>query len=271
MSRVAIALCYLLAFVPAVCRAAIFGYDDRIAATFNSVGIVTGGENISYGSGFLVDHCNVLTARHVAGNVLIAVGRRLVFRAGDLASRGTVVAAGPFQDNMSTSRSIGADWMLVRLDRCLGRRLGFLRVTGTADAYAAGRAAPASDAGFPRDRPMQSGPTIDAACRVMWVGGGRMAHDCATIAGNSGGPILARQGDGWVAIGINVAGDDRAQPRKFDAAAPNLAVDIESILSNICAFLDGGPTKSDCTAARQAKSSSLTSSVQAAIGELPNR
>ena len=266
MFRIALAL---FALSSSVSDAAIFDRDDRMAATLNPVGIVTGGEKVYYGSGFLVDRCNVLTARHIAGNVLVAVGRRLLFRAGQSESRGTVVAAGPFQDNLSTSRSIGSDWMLVRLDRCLGRKLGFLRVSSTDNAYSAKRGA--GDAGFPRDRPVRSGPTIDADCRVLWFGGGRMAHDCATIAGNSGGPILARQGDGWVAIGINVAGEDRAQPHKFDAAAPNLAVDIDSILPNICVFLDGGPTKSDCTTARRSKSRRLTSSVLAAIGELPNR
>ena len=252
MSRAAIALCCLLAFVPTVADAAIFDRDDRMAATLNPVGIVTGGEKVYYGSGFLIDRCNVLTARHVAGNVFIVVGRRLVFRVGRSASRGTVVAAGPFQDILSPSRSIGADWMLVRLDRCLGRKLGFLRVMSALDAYAAERGA--GDAGFPRDRPMLPGPTVDADCRVLWVGGGRMAHDCATIAGNSGGPILARQGDGWVAIGINVAGEDRAKPLKFDAAAPNFAVDIGSILSDICVFLDEDLTKSECMGARQANS-----------------
>ena len=249
MFRIALAL---FALSSSVSDAAIFDRDDRMAATFNPVGIVTGGEKVYYGSGFLVDRCNVLTARHIAGNVLVAVGRRLLFRAGQSESRGTVVAAGPFQDNLSTSRSIGADWMLVRLDRCLGRKLGFLRATSSVDAYPAQRGAAAADAGFPRDRAMGSGPTVDADCRVIWVGGGRMAHDCATIAGNSGGPILARQGDGWVAIGINVAGEDRAQPRKFDAAAPNLAVDIGSILPNICTFLDGGPRNPDCAAVREA-------------------
>ena len=268
MFRIGLAI---LALSPSVADAAIFDRDDRVAVTLKSVGIVTGGEHIYYGSGFLIDRCNVLTARHVAGNVLVVVGRRLVFRAGQSASPGTVVAAGPFQDNFSPSRSIGADWMLVRLDRCLGRKLGFLRLASTVDAYATERGAQAGDAGFPRDRPMRLGPTVDADCRVLWVGGGRMAHDCATIAGNSGGPILARQGDGWVAIGINVAGEDRAQPREFDAATPNLAVDIDSILPNICAFLDGGPTKSDCTAARQANSPHLTSSVLAANKVLPNR
>ena len=266
MFRIALAL---LALSSSVAEAAIFDRDDRMAATLNPVGIVTGGENIYYGSGFLIDRCNVLTARHVAGNVLIAVGRRLVFRAGQSASRGTVIVAGPFQDNLSPSRSIGADWMLVRLDRCLGRKLGFLRVMSAVDAYAAERGA--GDAGFPRDRPMRPGPTVDAECRVLWVGGGRMAHDCATIAGNSGGPILARQGDGWVAIGINVAGADRAQPRKFDIAETNFAVDISSILSNICAFLDGSSKTPECLALRKTKSIRLTSSVLATNEVLPNR
>ena len=37
-----------------------------------------------------------------------------------------------------------------------------------------------------------------------------IAHDCDATRGTSGGPLLMRQGDGWVIVGINIAATDRA-------------------------------------------------------------
>ena len=73
MFRIALAL---LVLSSSVSDAAIFDRDDRMAATLNPVGIVTGGEHIYYGSGFLIDRCDVLTARHVAGapNLAVEIG-----------------------------------------------------------------------------------------------------------------------------------------------------------------------------------------------------
>jgi protease YdgD len=50
----------------------------------------------------------------------------------------------------------------------------------------------------------------DPACHVRRVahaaGGGRLlVHDCAGTRGTSGGPLLARHGDGWMVVGINIA------------------------------------------------------------------
>lgn len=243
----------LLALASASAAATVFDVDDRItappSANLAPVGIVTGGLNVAYGSGFLIDACTVLTVRHVAGPVVQAVGERLRFRSGRLSSEGVVVAAGPFQTGPTESRSIVADWMIVRLRHCLGRKLGFLRLSTVADAFAARPDARIEDAGFPRDRAIAAGLTVDPDCRVLWVGGGRIAHDCATLPGNSGGPLLARDSVGWVAIGINAAGWDRAAAEPFRASEANMAIDIGALLTEICSVIGRETNKALCTLA----------------------
>ena len=45
----------------------------------------------------------------------------------------------------------------------------------------------------------------DTTCRVRQADGAFVTHDCAATHGTSGGPLLARQGDGWAVVGINLA------------------------------------------------------------------
>lgn len=245
-----------VAFAPACALAAIFGIDDRVTAPGNelaAIGILTGGANVVYGSGFLIDPCTVLSARHVGGEVEQLVGTELTFHAGKLAATGRVIAAGPFQPGPPFLRAIGKDWMIVRLRRCLGRKLGFLRLSTAAAVFAGRNKFEVEDAGFPRDRPLGAGLTVDPDCRLLWVGGGRIAHDCATLPGNSGGPLLARDSIGWVVIGINAAGADRAAPEPFRASEVNLAVDIGTIISEVCSVISSETRNNLCHDAKLVK------------------
>jgi protease YdgD len=49
----------------------------------------------------------------------------------------------------------------------------------------------------------------DTSCRITgisMIGGERLlTHDCSATRGTSGGPLLARRGDHWEAVGINIA------------------------------------------------------------------
>jgi protease YdgD len=45
----------------------------------------------------------------------------------------------------------------------------------------------------------------DIACHVRQAGGAFVTHDCAGTRGTSGGPLLARQGERWAVVGINIA------------------------------------------------------------------
>lgn len=67
---------------------------------------------------------------------------------------------------------------------------------------------PAALAGYNQDRAQLL--MADTACKVRGVapqpgGAAYITHDCAATFGTSGAPLLARQGDGWAVLGINVA------------------------------------------------------------------
>ena len=171
----------------------------RPGPDFLPIGIVTGGKGIAYATGFLVSDCHVLTVKHAAGRVAHVEGRRMMFRlpfAGpDGASAGSIVAAGNLDlvaDPNRLDRS--EDWLLLRLDRCLGKRFGSLELSDPPDKSGPiGSSAPAAlfSAGFPIDQSWRRQLTIDPACRLRSVTGHLFVHDCSSLPGNSGSPIFA--------------------------------------------------------------------------------
>lgn len=211
--------------------ASVFERDDRwsnITANW-PVGIV-GDEWFGYGSGFLIDRCNVLTARHVVGSGVV-IGKRKRFRLqpwvsmrGDNSSRGTVIAAGTEVVGQSE------DWAMIRLDKCLGERFGFFPITG-GGFYTQGvspRLKPALIAmGFPHDRGRHS-LTVDPQFEAKLRTDRGLLHDCATMPGASGGPLLAWSGElgRYEAIGIIVAGFKTNRPTDFVLDRANVAVDL---------------------------------------------
>ena len=211
--------------------ASVFERDDRQTDTASSwpVGIV-GGEWLGYGSGFLIDRCNVLTARHVVGSGTV-IGKRKRFRLqpwlvmnGDNSSRGTVIAAGDIAAGQSE------DWAMIRLDKCLGDRFGYFPIAG-GGFYTQGvssRLQPALRAmGFPQDRGRHT-LTMDPQCEAKLRTERGLLHDCATMPGASGGPLLAWSGElgRYEAIGIIVAGFKTNRPTDFALDRANVAVDL---------------------------------------------
>jgi protease YdgD len=67
-------------------------------------------------------------------------------------------------------------------------------------------------AGYNQDRDQLL--MADGDCHVGIVtkqtGGTILLHDCSGTRGSSGGPLLSREGDGWVVVGINIGGGDLA-------------------------------------------------------------
>ena len=181
--------------------AATFDRDDRVAitnpdATLLPIGIVKGGRGVAYATGFLVDDCHVLTVKHAAGRVAAVAGRRMSFRlpfaGADGASAGSVVARATLDlvaDPNRLDRS--QDWLLLRLDHCLGRRFGSLALAESPGESGPDRSPALFSAGFPNDQPRRRQLTIDPACRVRGGSGPLMIHDCSSHPGNSGSPIFA--------------------------------------------------------------------------------
>lgn len=250
--RIAALLFMLLCSVKAA--AAVFGSDDRVAVTvslgsaFSPIGVVYPASKSHYATGFLVDRCHVLTVKHVVGDNAPAQNKRLRFSVGPRpikgkwTSDGIVVADGNFRSRANShepGQGRHRDWLLLRLNRCLGAEFGFLRLGD--ERLRIGQLV--ESAGYPRDRSLIS-PTIDPHCAVRaWVGS-TVLHDCASRQGSSGGPIFrrVRQGASEVieVVAMHSAGVPDRGVRPFDYAFSSIAIPIRSILPLITPHLDEG-------------------------------
>ncbi|HMJ06182.1 MAG TPA: trypsin-like peptidase domain-containing protein, partial [Chthoniobacterales bacterium] len=163
---------------------------------FGSIGIVYGTPEAGYATGFLIDNCHVLTVQHVFGSKQSAVGRRIVFAAGMHGSAknwrtswAVVVADGGVErriNEVAGAQIRVSDWALLRLHKCLGRRYGHVRLSRRLPAPAE----PIGIAGYPQDRAVEGGATVDASCHVRTIQKLVLFNDCATLPGNSGSPLF---------------------------------------------------------------------------------
>ena len=201
--RAAVAL--LLALLPAPAQAA----DRRVAVDPNKppwsavakVQTNIGGRC----TGVLIAPSVVLTAAHclynrVTGALLQPVSVHVLFgyeRAGYRWHRlVTRVTVGEGFDGRGKPRAQTVDW--VRLD--LAEPVPVAPLPLFEGTVAAGM--PVVFAGYNQDRAQLL--MADTACHVQRADGAFVTHDCAGTRGTSGGPLLARQGDGWAVMGINI-------------------------------------------------------------------
>ena len=188
-------------------HAAVFGKDDReyVVTTpgspYSPVGLVRVGLNRATGT--LISRCDVLTVQHVYGLSKPIVrdprGERAKFSGSvgserPISSKGTIIAAGGWKHLKPSDQryydDIGSDWMIIRLDKCLGEKLGWARLGTSANGSGATDPKDLLDAGFPADRDSELGLSVDPACAIRGVASRVLFHDCATMRGNSGGPIF---------------------------------------------------------------------------------
>jgi len=182
-------------------EAAIFNKDNRIAEStrlgspYAAIGVVARGWPITrYTTGTLISPCHVVTAQHLFGQQP-AIGRTVSFTAAigspdEMSSAGTVVAAGGYDEKASGELSdrVAHDWMVVKLDHCLGKVLGFAKLRVTISEV--GELTAISSAGYPIDRSRRKGLTINPSCAVRHIYALVWLNDCAALPGNSGGPIF---------------------------------------------------------------------------------
>lgn len=186
------------------------------------------------GSGFLVGPCYIVTAKHVAPRKRPIIGARLRFNAPGHSAGGTVIAAGDNSSAWSMGPARGGDWLLARLDRCLGDQLGWFRLSAarfTATPQFFGRGAPLAVGGFPGVRDRSAGVVVGRKCVVQAVLiDGTITSSCQADYGQSGGPMFTESlEDGrlsLVAFGI------------ISAIDPNLAV-FAAPVDEIAAQLPG--------------------------------
>jgi tetratricopeptide (TPR) repeat protein/V8-like Glu-specific endopeptidase len=211
--------------------AAGFGEDDRVSRSrekgtlYGAIGLVvhSDGFGSEAGTGFLVSPCHVMTAYHVvAGKGKISTQDTATFYVGegnegpsysggrryaDSAIAHPVVWGNFVDGDKDVTHLVKSwqsngwnDWVLMKLDRCLGdpeNGWGYLKLApiATRELTRAGETPEAIVVGLPRDKDERK-LTEDPACRVV----GQMResgwqHDCMTLPGNSGGPILQRKSD----------------------------------------------------------------------------
>jgi tetratricopeptide (TPR) repeat protein/V8-like Glu-specific endopeptidase len=240
----AVLLALIAAQGPAI--AAGFGEDDRVSRArekgsfYGAIGLVehSDGSGAELGTGFLVSPCHVMTAYHVvAGKGHISATDTATFYVGEgdigpdytggrryaESAQAHPVVWGDFvnDDDGNMTKRVKAvqtngwnDWVLLKLDRCLGdpaEGWGYLKLApeSTRDLARSGVTLDAISVGLPKDK-SEKKLTEDPSCRVI----GQMSesgwqHDCLTLPGNSGGPILERPGEAsgaWPRVlGISVS------------------------------------------------------------------
>ncbi len=98
------------------------------------------------------------------------------------------------------------DWMIVKLKKKIGRRLGFL-ATGSVEAshlHTTRYFLPGFDVEFSKN--VGTSMSLNQlAGRVKNLENGLMYHDIATGVGSSGGPLLENREGIWTVVGITVA------------------------------------------------------------------
>lgn len=203
---------FLLAGLAGMASASIFGADDRLVVghargtPFAPIGVAYDPESNIYGTGILVDACHVLTAQHVAGDREDnPVGDRFDFLVGQqqgkqFANRtgASVIASGGFTERRWNR---DADWLLLKLDQCLGKQYGHVRLR---DEGSAGRPAALRSAGYPSDIADVRGLLVmDPHCRLVGEAKRLWLHTCAGRSGDSGGPLFElRRGPGGVEMDV---------------------------------------------------------------------
>lgn len=161
--------------------------DTRAGSPFSPVGILFKTGN-GYATAFLVDNCHVLTVQHAFGERASAKGQSAVFavRVGEnswLASWGVVEHDGGLELTPGVRTN---DWALIRLQRCLGKIQGHVRLSSRLPAV--GEAI--GSVGYPGDRSTSGEAIADPSCKIRRVKSSILLHDCASLPGSSGSPIF---------------------------------------------------------------------------------
>jgi V8-like Glu-specific endopeptidase len=249
-------VCWLILIsLGAQSSAAVFDSDDRlqvdnaVGSVFSPIGVVYPASKTHYATGFLVDACHVLTVKHVVGDNASAENKQLFFSAGPRTlkggwtAKGQVVADGKFnlkQQARQPGQGRVRDWILLRLDKCLGEKVGYL-VLADAQLGAGYRVA---SAGFPLDRSLDY-PSLDPNCKIRTPLGATVLHDCASRKGSSGAPIFNRiiqNGRPQVeVVAMHSAGVPDRGVRPFDYAYSSIAIPIRAILADIQPYLNLPP------------------------------
>ncbi|HIK08873.1 MAG TPA: trypsin-like peptidase domain-containing protein [Oscillatoriaceae cyanobacterium M33_DOE_052] len=221
---------------------AIIGEDNRIEMRsrrypWTTVGrleiINEDGEILGHCTGTLIAEDIVITNAHCVVSIQdnrLTPPERLQFQpnlingiADDVARGEKYIYGTDFPNYMPTS--IGDDWALVKIDKHLGDKYGFLGWTNKVDfANSDIRNATAGKmflAGYAADFPKSNpGATagVNTGCSVVDVDSyGRLLHDCDTNPGASGSAIFGKFDEGYYILGVHAgaASDANGNPVNY--------------------------------------------------------
>ncbi len=181
----------------------------------------------AHSTAFLVGECHILTAAHsVVGTKstryiaydpepnkpkVALKNVKMEFYVGQTSTTpfaekatATVEVMGKFNP---FSQSDDEDWALLRLSECLGtkEKYGHFELYDAKLEQVQGKEGFFSLAGFPGDRPMESGVWLDPKCAVHGAAlDGSLSHtwamDCNAVGGMSGAPLMRRSNDGKIYV-----------------------------------------------------------------------
>ncbi|MBI2717547.1 MAG: peptidoglycan-binding protein [Rhizobiales bacterium] len=194
----------------------VFYVDQRLVSKSSQVGRITFvlPEGTSTGTAFLVDECEVLSNFHVVfGPWYVSALRppspanQGIFELAEVTladgshpqAQAVPVAWGDYTGPDRQLRRPGEDWVLLTLDKCLGQQYGYYTLVDPAYDDDAAESGSLAAIGYSSGRQM-----VDSRCSIHWDGrklaDGALFHDCATLQGDSGGPIVKRGTNRVVAI-----------------------------------------------------------------------
>ena len=103
----------------------------------------------------------------------------------------------------TSAASLGSDWAVLRLDRDVGSVVGILPLMHRDEIEGLSVGATLTHAGYSQDKAHIL--TKHEGCHVLALIGRFLRHDCDATRGDSGSPILVREGDAFLIVAIHVA------------------------------------------------------------------
>lgn len=230
--------------------AAIYYSDDQVqvprTGAYAPIGIVVPSERgKDAGTGFLVDACHVLTTQHIETTrpemptapvkkfFFFGVGPYMGF---EKPVAGFVVAQGGYDDRYDARSK---DWMLIRLNECVGMRIGYLKIAPIKIARL--YKVDLKMAGYPDSRHHARGVWMDPSCTVKGARANYWLHDCASDKGSSGAPLfyLTHDATGPVlnVVALHQAGVHGTLKKAWDADSSNIAVRMDRVYESIAQII----------------------------------